>query len=235
MKNVISLLLAVAIGVAGFAESRQADKTLDGYFKQRLTDVEMCLEVKDGEQCLRCYHEMWGKGYRLTDADKENVEQAFTICKNDYKMKLVRVVGDPRFKEEDVRKRWIEIMDLYNDLTSKQRSNVGSEAKKQPEPVNQPSDRTLGDYFKQKLMDVEMCLDAGDGELCLRFYHEMWGKGYRLTDADKENVEEAFKICKNGYKMKLLRTVRDPRFKEEDVRKWWETVLALYNDLTRTR
>jgi hypothetical protein len=59
--------------------------------------------------------------------------------------------------------------------------------------------------------------------------------GYRLTDADKENIEEAFEICRENKKEKLARAIRDPHFKEEDVRNWWEDVQSLYNDLTRKR
>ena len=98
MKKAISMILAVMCCSAGFAESRQADKTPDGYFKQTLTDVEKCLEVEAGEQCLRFYHEIVKKGYRLTEGDKANIEKAFEICRKDYKMKLMRAARDPRFR-----------------------------------------------------------------------------------------------------------------------------------------
>ena len=119
MKKAISMILAVMFCTAGFTESRQADKMLDEYFKRKLVDVEMCLEVEDGELCLRFYHEMLERGYRLTGGDKANIEQAFEICKKDYKMKLERAVQDPRFKEEDVRKWWEGVLTIYNDLTGK--------------------------------------------------------------------------------------------------------------------
>lgn len=112
------MILAVMVCTAGFAESRQADKMLDEYFKMKLMDIKMCLEdVKDGELCLCIYHEMWKKGYRLTEGDKANIEQAFEICKEDYKMKRERALKDPHFKEEDVRKWWEGVLVRYNDLT----------------------------------------------------------------------------------------------------------------------
>lgn len=233
-KYMILLVATVGMVVVGFAESRQADKVLQEDFTRRLADVEMCLEVKDGEQCLLIYHEMLKKGYRLTEGDKRNVESAFEIYKRDYNILLKRAIRGT-YNEELVRKRWTEITALYNDLTSKQHGDADSKAKKQPEPRKQPSDKRLDDYFKRKRADVEMSLEVNDGEQCLRIYHEIWKKGYRLAEDDNENVETAFEICKEDYKAKLRRAIGNPHFKEEDVRKWWSEILSIYNDLTGKR
>ena len=109
------------------------------------------------------------------------------------------------------------------------------EVKKLPEPGKWRADRALEELFTRKINDIENCLEVKDGELCLRTYHEIWKKGYRLTEDDKANIGDAFDICKKDYEAKLHRAIVDPRFKEEDVRKWWEGVLALYNDLTSKR
>ena len=109
------------------------------------------------------------------------------------------------------------------------------ESSQLPEPAEwQPDDQFLN-YLGQKLKEVEQCLEVNDGELCLRTYHEIWQKGYRLKEDDKANVEDAYEICKKDYKTKHDRAKRDPRFKEEDVRKWWEVVMTLYYDLTGKR
>jgi len=104
-----------------------------------------------------------------------------------------------------------------------------------PKPGEWTVDSSVMDYIKQKLEEVKQCLDVEDGELGLRTYHEIWKMGYRLTEDDKGNIEAAFEICKQDYKKKLDRAIKDPRFDEAEVRRWWQSVLALYYDLTGKR
>jgi len=115
----ISLILAAGIVAAGFAESRQGDRVLQEDFTQRLMHAEQSLDVADGELCIRIYHEIWKTGYHLTKEDKANIEQAFTICKGDYKKILEHAKRDRRYNEEEARARWQKILGYYTDLTRK--------------------------------------------------------------------------------------------------------------------
>ena len=96
-------------------------------------------------------------------------------------------------------------------------------------------DPAIKDKFKKAIEKAEQCLEVNDGEFCLRIYHEIGKEGYRLAEDDKGNVETAYEMCKEDYKIKLARAKRDPRFKEEDVQRWWEGILDLYYDLTGKR
>ena len=100
-----------------------------------------------------------------------------------------------------------------------------------PPPGEWRADDSLRPLFEEKLADVEICFGTNDGDRTLRLYHEIWLKGYKLTQDDRENVEWAFGICKEDYKKKLDRAKRDSHFKEEDVRKWWDEILEIYKDL----
>jgi len=119
MKSMISLILAAGIVEAGFAERRQGNRVIQEDFTQRLMHAEQSLDVADGELCIRIYHEIWKTGYHLTKEDKANIEQAFTICKGDYKKILEHAKRDRRYNEEEARARWQKILGYYTDLTRK--------------------------------------------------------------------------------------------------------------------